>query len=237
MDEDDQVALKRLRARRNFIAKAATGTALTVLGGGLYLLSDPLTRAAKAQVRSDGRPRLPPGQRVIERLKPMGGVEGDPGRGAFRLKVHGEVDRPFELGFNDLLAMHPITRPLDVHCVTGWSLLGASWTGVRVRDLAQRAGVRPTARFVIFEAFAGYEANVLLREAMQESTMVVWDFNGEPLRRANGAPVRVLVPDLYFWKSAKWITGIRFVSRDRRGYWESRGYHNRANPWKEERHA
>ena len=234
---NDEVALKRLEARRQFIKKAAAGTALTVLGSGAYLLSDSFTDEAKAQRRSDGRPRLPPGQRAIGRLKPMGGIEGEPGRGAFQLHVHGEVDRPVKLGFSDLLAMNPIRRQLDVHCVTGWSLLGSSWTGVPIRALAERVGARRSARHVILEAFAGYEANLRIDDALDQNAMIVWELDGEPLRRANGAPVRALVPDLYFWKSAKWLTGIRFVKRDRPGYWESRGYHNRANPWNEERHA
>ncbi|MEX1365878.1 MAG: molybdopterin-dependent oxidoreductase [Nannocystaceae bacterium] len=234
---EDRPDLCRSIARREFLTRAASGTVITALAGGLYMISDSLTREAKAQTREDGRPRLPPGQRVIERLKPMGGSPGDPSRGAFRLKVHGEVDDPFELDFAGLLKAGAVTRTADVHCVTGWSVLGAKWKGVMLKDLAERAGLRDTARHVIFEAAAGYTANVRLREALQGDAMVVWELEDRPLPRPHGAPVRALVPDLYFWKSPKWLTGIRFVKRDQPGYWETRGYNNHADPWKEERYG
>jgi DMSO/TMAO reductase YedYZ molybdopterin-dependent catalytic subunit len=116
-------------------------------------------------------------------------------------------------------------------------MLDAHFTGVRVADLAARAGLKPSARHVIFEANAGYTSNVLLREALAPNVLVAHRHEGQPLGRANGAPVRALVPDLYFWKSAKWLTGIRFVTVDEPGYWEVRGYNNHADPWKEERYS
>lgn len=167
----------------------------------------------------------------------MGGEEGDPSPGAFRLKVHGLVERPLDLGFSDLLALPQVTVALDVHCVTGWSVLGAVWTGVRVKELATRAGVRPEARHVIFEAAHGYTSNVRISEALRDNVLVAHRLADRPLARANGAPVRAVVPDLYFWKSAKWLSGIRFVAKDEPGYWEQRGYNNHADPWKEERYA
>ncbi len=237
MDETQKPDLCRSIARRDFIMRAASGTVITALGGGLYFISDALTREAKAQTRDDGRPRLPPGQRVIESLKPMGGTPGDPSRANFSLKVHGEVDNPFTLDFAELLAMGPSIVRADVHCVTGWSVLGAKWKGVTIKALAERAGIRDTARHVIFEAAHGYTANVRLREAMGDDVMVTWELDDRPLRRPHGAPVRALMPDLYFWKSAKWLTGVRFTRRDHPGYWETRGYNNHADPWKEERYG
>lgn len=234
---DDRSDPCRTIARREFLMRAASGTVITALAGGLYVISDDLTREAQAQTRDDGRARVPPGQRVIERLKPMGGVPGDPSRASFRLKVHGEVDDPFELDFAAMLKMGPVTRRSDVHCVTGWSVLGAKWKGITVKALAERAGLRDTARHVIFEGAAGYTANVRLRTALADDVMVAWDLDDQPLRRQHGAPVRAVVPDSYFWKSAKWLTGIRFTTRDQPGYWETRGYHNRADPWKEERYG
>jgi DMSO/TMAO reductase YedYZ molybdopterin-dependent catalytic subunit len=236
MDPTDDDVLKNL-ARRQFLMRAASGTVITAFGGALYLVSDRLTGEAKAQSRADGRPRLPPGQRVISALKPMGGTPGDPSPSKFRLKVHGEVDRPFTLDFAELVKLGGETRKVDVHCVTGWSVLDASFTGVPIQTLADKAGLRTTARHVIFEAAGGYTANVRLRNALSADAMVTWELDGLPLRRPNGAPVRALVPDLYFWKSAKWLTGIKFVARDEPGYWEVRGYHNHADPWKEERYG
>jgi len=224
-------------ARREFIRRAAAGTVIVAFGGGLYFISDDLTREARAQERSDGRPRVPPGQRVISALKPMGGEPGDPSAAKLRLKVHGEVQAPFELDFAALLAIPQVELALDVHCVTGWSVLGAKFKGVRVKDLAERAKLKPSARHVVFEAAHGYTANVRLEEALRPNVLVAHQLDGRPLPRAHGAPLRAVVPDLYFWKSAKWLTGIRFTARDEPGYWETRGYHNHADPWREERYG
>ena len=236
MSTDDY--LETLTARRQFIRTAARGTVVAALGGlAWYALDDELTRKARAQTRPDGRPRLPPGQRVLRKLKPMGGTPGSPKVSDFRLRVHGEVDRPFTLDYRELVGASPVTVEADVHCVTGWSVLGAKWTGVRIRDLAARAGLKKSARFLIVEAAAGYTANMPLSRATNDDCLITWRLDGRPLGRAHGAPVRALIPDLYFWKSAKWVTGLRFSRTDRPGYWETRGYHNVGDPWKEQRHG
>lgn len=229
--------LERLLSRRRFVEKAVNGSVIVALGGGLYAFSDELTRTASAETRKDGRRRVPPGQRVIEALKPMGGEPGDPNPARLRLRVHGEVAAPFELSFADLLALPQQDRKLDVHCVTGWSVLGARFQGVSLRTLAERARPKPSARFVVFEAAHGYTSNVPVREALADNVLVAHRLSGAALPRAHGGPLRAVVPDLYFWKSAKWLTGIRFVARDEPGYWETRGYHNHADPWREERHG
>lgn len=233
---DWEEPLRESKSRRNFIRNAASGTTLAALGG-LWMLSDQLTQEARAETRSDGRPRLPPGQRVISALKPMGGVQGDPSPSAFKLKVHGEVAQPRTLDFAALLGLRPVELTLDVHCVTGWSALGVRFKGVRLRDLAALCQPRASARHLIFEAAHGYTANVSLPEALHPDVLVAWEMNGRRLPRSHGAPVRAIHPNLYFWKSAKWLTGVRFQSKDERGYWESRGYHNHADPWEEERYA
>jgi hypothetical protein len=220
--------------RREFIKSAAVGTAILALGGALAkLAADDLTRAARA----DGRIRLPPGQRPLQALKPMGGVEGDGDAASFKLKVHGAVKAPFEIDYAGLLKLPQVEKVADIHCVTGWSLIGGLWKGVQIATLAERAQVKSDARFVIFEAAHGYTANVPLKEATADTAMVTYRLNGKPLALQHGAPVRGLVPDLYFWKSAKWITGVRFSRTDEPGYWELRGYNNHADPWKEERYA
>lgn len=219
--------------RRRFIQSAGAGTLITALGGLYVLVSEP----AYAEDRPDGKARVPPGQRVIERLKDMGGQEGDPSVGRFRLKVHGEVEKPLSLDFKQLLKMDQATRKADVHCVTGWTCLDTEFEGVRIEDLADRARVKRSARYVVFEAAHGYTANIPLRDALRPNAMVVHRMDGKRLRRAHGTPVRALVPDLYFWKSAKWLTGIRFVRKDEPGYWEKRGYHNHGDPWREERYG
>jgi DMSO/TMAO reductase YedYZ molybdopterin-dependent catalytic subunit len=223
--------------RRRFLQRAASGTAIVALGGGLYALSDELTQTARAETLANGKPRVPPGQRVIHALKPMGGEPGDPDVGHFRLRVHGEVEAPYELTFADFLALPQVEKRLDVHCVTSWTVLGARFEGVPLRTLADRARLKPSARHVIFEAAHGYTSNVMLRDALAPDVMVAQKLEGAPLPRAHGGPLRAIVPQLYFWKSAKWLTGIRFVAHDEPGYWETRGYNNHADPWREERYA
>jgi DMSO/TMAO reductase YedYZ molybdopterin-dependent catalytic subunit len=220
--------------RRHFLRTAALGSVVSVLGGAYYLADD---AEATGERRPDGRPRLPPGQRLLRELKPMGGQAGSPLRKDFQVSVSGAVERPFRLNFEELMAMGVEERAVDVHCVTGWTVLGARFKGVRFQKLAERAGVRSAARYVVLEAAHGYTANLPLREALASDSMLAHELNGSPLRRAHGAPVRGLVPDLYFWKSPKWLTGLRFVERDEPGYWERRGYHNHGDPWREERYG
>jgi DMSO/TMAO reductase YedYZ molybdopterin-dependent catalytic subunit len=234
---DELEARLRLESRRRFIAQLGAGASVAALGGFATLASSEAQAAAMMLKRPDGRPSLPPGQRLLTSLKQMGGTPGDPSRSQFRLRVHGEVEAPFELDFRQLLAVPQVKQPLDVHCVTGWSVLGAVFEGVRISTLADKAKVKPTARHVIFEAAHGYTANVRIKEALGPQNMLAHRLDGKSLGHAYGGPVRGVVPDLYFWKSAKWITGIRFVRRDEPGFWEVRGYHNHADPWLEERHS
>jgi hypothetical protein len=240
-DHDDPLQRRALHTsmeRRAFLRHVAAGAAVVALGGASYVVaSDGAAERARKTPRPDGRPRLPPGQYLLSRLRPMGGVEGDPSPGRFRLRVHGEVDHPFELDFAGLLALPQVEQICDVHCVTAWTLLDSRWTGVRVAELARLAGLRPSARHVIFESAHGYTANVPVREALAPSVLVAHQHDGAPIARPHGPPVRALVPDLYFWKSAKWLTGIRFSERDEPGFWETRGYHNHADPWREERYG
>jgi len=223
--------------RRRFLRLAGAGTVVAALGGWYVLADDERSRAARRETLADGRPRLPPGQKLIDYLKPMGGRPGNPSKSDYRLRVHGAVDAPFELDFAELLALPQTERALDVHCVTGWSRLGASWQGVRIAELAERAKLRAKVRYVIFEAAHGYTANVRLDDALAPDSLIAHRFEGESLANKNGAPVRSLVPHLYFWKSAKWLEGLRFVEQDKPGYWETRGYHNRADPWLEQRYG
>jgi DMSO/TMAO reductase YedYZ molybdopterin-dependent catalytic subunit len=227
-------ALRETQDRRSFLRKALVGTAFVAVGGALaQILGDNVVLPARA----DGRPRLPPGQRAIEALKPMGGDEGDGRFETFRLKVHGLVAKPFEVDYAALLKLPQVEKQADIHCVTGWSLVGGLWKGVQIAALAALAEVKPDARFVIFEAANGYTANVPLKEATADTAMVTYRLNGKPFSIEHGAPVRGLVPDLYFWKSAKWLTGVKFVKDDQPGYWETRGYHNHGDPWREERYG
>lgn len=234
--EQSRDVLGQLRSRRRFVREAAAGTVVAALGG-LYYFSEPAHGGPELEARKDGRARVPPGQRVIRSLKPMGGEPGSALRKDFKLSISGEVEEPFEVTFEQLLEVGATEALADVHCVTGWSVLGARFRGVRLDALAARAKPKPSARHIVFEAAHGYTANVPLREALAPNVLVAYELDGQPLRQPHGAPVRALVPDLYFWKSPKWLTGIRFTSRDEPGYWERRGYNNHGDPWREERYA
>ncbi len=237
-DLDEHPDLQRAWDRRQFVRNAAAGTALLALGGALYrIAADDMTRKARAETRTDGKKRLPSGQRVIEKFKDMGGDPGDGQAKTFRLKVHGDVKSPFELDYAQLLKLPQVEQEADVHCVTGWSCLGTLFRGVSIAKLAEKAGVKSGVRHVIFEAAHGYTSNAPYEEVVTPQNMVTYRMNGKPFALQHGAPVRALVPDLYFWKSAKWLTGVRFVKNDQPGYWEVRGYHNHADPWKEERYG
>jgi len=240
-DRPDLDRFPELRAqldRRELIKTAAAGTVVMALGGAMYrLVADDLTRKALAEGRADGRARIPPGQHMIEKLKPMGGDEGPGDVKSFRLKVHGLVKTELELDYTALLKLPQVEKTADVHCVTGWTVIDAVWKGVQISTLAEKAGMKSDARYVILEAANGFTANVPLKEATADYALVTYRFNGKPFARQHGAPVRGLIPDLYFWKSAKWLTGLRFVKDDEPGYWEVRGYHNHADPWNEERYG
>ena len=237
-DLDRHPELRAAWDRRQFLKSAAAGTAMMAFGGALLrIAADDLTRSARAENRPDGRPRLPPGQRTLDALRAMGGDEGDGDVRTFKLRVHGLCKKPFEVDYAGLLKLPQVEKTADVHCVTGWSLLGASYKGVQISKLAELAEMSGDARHVIFEAAHGYTANVPLKEATADNALITYRMNGKPFSLEHGSPVRGLVPDLYFWKSAKWVTGVRFVKDDEPGYWETRGYHNHADPWKEERYA
>jgi DMSO/TMAO reductase YedYZ molybdopterin-dependent catalytic subunit len=167
----------------------------------------------------------------------MGGEPGSALRQDFKLAIGGEVEQPLQLDFAGLTAVGVTELALDVHCVTGWSVLGARFKGVRLAELVARVRPKPSARHVIFEAAHGYTANVPLREALKPDVLLAFELDGQALASRHGAPVRAVVPDLYFWKSAKWLTGIRFMTRDEPGFWEVRGYNNHGDPWLEERYG
>ena len=236
-DLDRYPALKAAWDRRQFIQSAAVGTAFMAVGGSLVRIASADMASAAKEKRSDGRVRLPPGQRTLDKLRPMGGDEGDPDPKRFSLTVHGSVKKPFTVTYAELLKLPQVEKVADVHCVTGWSLIGGLWKGVQISMLAEKAGMKDNVKYVILESANGFTANIPLKEATTDNALITYRLDGKPFATQHGAPVRGLIPDLYFWKSAKWITGVRFVKDDEPGYWEVRGYNNHADPWKEERYA
>lgn len=223
-------------SRRTFLTAAGGAVVGIGLPGTFMKLPGWEQQALAAQIRPDGRPRLPPGQEAIEKILNMGGIPGTATVDDFKLRLSGEVEKPLILSYRELLAMEQAQLTCDVHCVTGWTLLDSRWTGVHLSAIMRLAKPRPKARFLIFEAAAGYTANIPMAEARKENVILAHSFFGQKLPKEHGGPVRALVPDRYFYKSAKWLEGIKFTTKDEPGYWERNGYSNSADPWKEERY-
>jgi DMSO/TMAO reductase YedYZ molybdopterin-dependent catalytic subunit len=185
-----------------------------------------------------GADRVPPGQ-VITKGWPVlhaGSVPHSLTPATWSLLVHGAVDAPFTLRHPDLLAMPQKVQTNDIHCVTSWTKLGMTWEGVPFRAVAERARVRPEAKFVVMECEQGFTTSLPLETLLEEDVLVAHRADGAPLPAEHGGPVRMLVPRRYFYKSAKWLRGLKFVAEDEPGFWEVRGYSNIADPWRETRY-
>lgn len=231
MNEDARLS------RREFLAVTA-GTMVAIGLPGLFAtVGEARQTELAAQLRPDGRPRVPPGQTVIERIEDMGGRPGSLRPEDFRLHVHGAVETPFDIDFRELMEFGQQDFICDVHCVTGWTLLDATWRGVPLSVLVDRARPSANGRFMVIQAAHGYTTSIPLDEARKPDVFLAHTLFGAPLPGPNGGPVRAVVPDRYFYKSAKWVEGLKIVSRDEPGYWETRGYSNSADPWKEERYS
>lgn len=224
-------------SRRAFMALAGGAVVNIGLPGRFQKVTAAENSELATQLRPDGRPRLPPGQHAVKQLAFMGGIKGPGNVPGWRLALYGEALKPGKLSFKELMQFEQVQLTCDVHCVTGWSLLDANWIGVSLNTLMQHVGITPKAGFVIFEAPGGYTANIPVAEARKDNVILAHSFEGEPLTLPHGQPLRALVPDLYFWKSAKWLEKIYFSSKDIPGYYETSGYSNSADPWKEERFA
>lgn len=153
----------------------------------------------------------------------------------YRLTVDGLVDNPIILSFQDLEDMVDSDYSKDFHCVTKWSVKGVQWSGVKFSAIANKAKVKSEATWVMFYCLDGYTTPVPLEDAMVQDSILAIEMNGLPIPRENGFPVRPVIPQLYGWKSAKWLHRIEFISEYRDGYWEFYGYHERGNVWEEER--
>ncbi|HEY8093056.1 MAG TPA: sulfite oxidase-like oxidoreductase [Acidimicrobiales bacterium] len=180
--------------------------------------------------------RLPPGQYLTERF-PVLHVGDVPtfGPGEWTLTISGLVERPFTIDLDELRALPSVTVTTDIHCVTKWSKFDTRWTGVRVRDLFERAGVDPSATHVLGHGEYGYSANLPLTDATTDHSLVVYSYEGEDLEPVHGGPVRLFIPHLYFWKSTKWLRGLELLAGDTPGFWERNGYHNYGDPFAEQR--
>ena len=192
-------------------------------------------------VVQDHRPRidgLPPGQHVTKGWPVLDlGFHPPVSPDQWTLAIGGAVENPFTWTWEQFLAQPQVQSTSDFHCVTTWSTFDNVWEGVSFRHIIDVARVRPEARYVYFTSHDDYSTNLPLEACTDADVLLVQTWNGQPLPREHGGPVRVIVPKRYAWKGAKWVKQILFLEQDRPGYWEVRGYSNTALPWEEDRYA
>lgn len=198
---------------------------------------EPVTRAAP--LRRTGDDRVPPGQHQVRGLPVLHvGRVPERTREDLTLRVTGKVEgRRHDLDWDALAAYPTVTIETDIHCVTAWSRLDVSWTGIRPRDLLEDLGVLPDATHALVYGANAYAANLDLPTLFRDDVLLAWACDGEPLTPEHGAPLRLVVPSRYFWKSTKWVETIQVLDRDVPGYWEARGYHNVGDPFLEQRYG
>jgi DMSO/TMAO reductase YedYZ molybdopterin-dependent catalytic subunit len=185
-----------------------------------------------------GMPVEPPGQNVLEkRAWPVLDLGQTPAvtTERWRLVIDGAVETSLELSYADLLALPQADEEADFHCVTGWSILDLALRGVRLETILALARPTAAATHLMTHAHDGYSTNLPLEEALKPDVLLVHTVEGKPLTREHGGPVRIVVPQLYAWKGAKWLSRLELMTHDRRGYWEIRGYSNTAHPWRDDR--
>ncbi|MDB5653264.1 MAG: molybdopterin-binding protein [Tardiphaga sp.] len=182
--------------------------------------------------------RLPPGQHLTKDWPVLDlGITPNISRERWRLDVYGAVENPLFWDFSQFTAQPQQQFVSDIHCVTTWSRYDNRWDGLSTRELLAACKPRDEARFVVLHAHDGYTTNLTLEDFAAEDALLAHAWQGEPIAQDHGGPVRLIVPHLYFWKSAKWLQSIEFVGDDKPGYWEVRGYHNRGDPWLEQRYS
>ena len=185
-----------------------------------------------------GMPRLPVGQHLTKNWPVLDlGVKPTVSTADWRLQIDGAVEAPLSLTWADFMALPQHVDQSDFHCVTTWSLMDSKWTGVQFSTLAALVRPLPTATHIMAYAYDGYTTNVALEEVLKDDVLLVHQWNGADLPRDHGGPVRMITPQLYAWKGAKWINRIEFLTANRRGFWEQRGYSNTALPWRDDRYS
>jgi DMSO/TMAO reductase YedYZ molybdopterin-dependent catalytic subunit len=179
--------------------------------------------------------RVPPGQYVVDDFPVLSaGPTPRTETEDWSFRVDGEVDDPLSWTWDEFMVLPQETFTVDIHCVTKWTKLDTTWTGVSVDTLLD--GIDTEAEHVVAWSDGDYTTNIPLEDVTGGRAWLVHSFDGEPLGREHGGPARLLVPHLYFWKSAKWVRGLTLTIDDRPGFWEEAGYHNYGDPWREQRY-
>ena len=181
--------------------------------------------------------RVPPGQFLTERFPVLhyGTTPEYPHLNDWSLRVFGLVEAEKTFTWAEMMKLPTVTETVDIHCVTRWSKLDTSWTGIPWREFVKQIKIKPEATHVMAHCEQGFTTNIALSVLDDDDTMFAYLYAGKPLEPDHGYPMRLLVPKKYFWKSAKWIRGLEFMDGDRPGFWERNGYHMEGDPWKEER--
>jgi DMSO/TMAO reductase YedYZ molybdopterin-dependent catalytic subunit len=156
-------------------------------------------------------------------------------KGSWDFRLWGLVEEAKCWSFDEFRALPARSIMTDIHCVTRWSKLDTEWEGVSTGEVLSHVRLKPEAHYVLVHAEQGFTANLTLEDFLREENLFAWRFNSADLTPEHGWPLRLVVPSLYFWKSAKWVRGIELLAEDKPGFWESYGYHNRGDPWREER--
>lgn len=182
--------------------------------------------------------RLPPGQHLVEKWPVLDlGAQPDVSLANWRLRIEGAVENAVTLTFDDFVALPQTRYVSDIHCVTTWSRYDNHWDGVTAQAIIDLVKPTAEARHVIFHSYDGYTTNLNFDAFNASDVIIAHSWEGESLTREHGGPVRAIVPQWYFWKSAKWIRRIEFSAVDKPGFWEERGYHNEGDPWTEQRYS
>lgn len=191
-------------------------------------------RDLEKQAAQEGR--IPPGQSLTLKFPVLHYGPVPPfDKATWTLRAFGLVDEEKVWTWDEFQQLPTTKLTCDIHCVTRWSKLDTVWEGVRFRDFVEMVGVKPEAMFVIAHCEYGFTANTPLEAMLDDDVLLAYKYDGKFLDPEHGFPLRTLVPRRYFWKSAKWLRGVEFVAEDRPGFWEQAGYHNDADPWKEQR--
>ena len=191
------------------------------------------------EIDPNKKSRLPPGQHLTSRFPVLqSGSVVHVDRENYVLEINGEIEQPISLTLNELETMKDTEIVEDIHCVTSWSKFDTIWGGISFKKLFSIVKPKTSALFVEFQcADHGFTTTVPLERLMSENAILALRYEGEPITDKHGGPVRIVIPDLYFYKSAKWVVGIIFLKEDRLGYWERGGYSNKADPWKQQRYS
>jgi DMSO/TMAO reductase YedYZ molybdopterin-dependent catalytic subunit len=206
----------------------------------LILVKQAWAKAGRLLTGAPGDPdaRLPPGQKLVKDWPVLDlGIQPDISRDAYRLTLDGAVENPIVLDWATLMALPQVERTSDMHCVTQWSNYDNRWLGIAAADIIALARPKPGVRHVIFHSYDEYTTNVRLAQFADDDVLLAHSWNGAPISRAHGGPLRGMIPRYYLWKSAKWLKRIEFSESDAPGFWETRGYSNNADPWEEERYS